>query len=622
MPSLLSIRPFRLLRRRISRTDQPIVTRERTRCFAEMLLRPTWYTQRCFEQVAFVPTGGHRWLRTLQIRIPTTAQPVGLSWRIISLGVYSRRRFPDFAVLGADGDRVDLLTREQHGVALTQAALNRFIDRLPAIGFSRLNMPHVRTAYRDCWEVLYNFFTTAGDTPTMSRDTLAEHMTECYGALLASLTVSNEQLWLDRFADDIMEMIDSTRYLCWVQARPGEIVNLRVSYTTEDAKHELEYKDWRETLRQVNDGTVEPRYERRKIWAEWYRELGIAPLNYEFSVPSRNHASSYYFNIDAPAGSYVTYLDWETSNSSRDSELDCAFPSAHVHNDEEPGDAPSMRGRTIRAYVRCAPHHHKQIIGATLLNGVLIYVLIVGRLPERLGESAQSLLVAIPSILTAYLVEQQRHYHAHAMRRQRAVLWGYLAVSVTFLVTILFSRHQGTIGSRGLGLFASIVTWILGAASAGIFVWYLPQGHSFGRWTEWLTKRREHRVRTRLDREKEVLASMEGQYSPQWLELYEPYRQAQKSIERGEESSKPWRCYERAVHQYCSATFRSAIAAAVVTFVGIILAWHFPSSSHKLTDRPLHKGAAVLPVADPPCDGVMMMECLRCRTSTTMRAIG
>jgi hypothetical protein len=563
-----------------TRSESPnFVTDAQVNCLAELLRHPTVHMQRCVEQLSFVPSGGHAWTRRLQVQVPLTATPNGQSWRVISLGTYARRRFPDFAVTDADGTRVNLVTRQQHGYALTRVALVRLLDRLvPAISYDAQTVAEMAT-FHELSSAMYDFFTMAG--PQSSEfDAIVGAMTKTYGSFLQAVGIapSGSQAWFDQFARDVRDAIDSTRYLCWINARPGEIINLQVTYTTRDEKHKLERRDRGEVLARFWKGIAEPRFERRKIWADWYRQLGIAPLNYEFSIPSQRHTGSYYFMVEPPAGSEVAYLDWETDNSKDCTEIDSAFDSAHIHN-HALAAATSERGGTIRAYLRCSPHHHKQIIGATLLNVALVYILAVGRLPERLSESTQSLLLAVPSILTAYLVQQQKHYHAHATRLQRAILWGYLGVSVVFFLTIAFSRYEGTLGSRGLGLFATIITWLLGATSVGVCVWYLPQGTSFIRLTEHLSAVRANHVKKRLSREEAVIE--EAMRSPDAEEVRKGhwFALATETLQRSTESSEPWRCYERGVHQYCSVVLRTAVAVALSALVAVILVWKFPPAN-------------------------------------------
>jgi hypothetical protein len=103
-------------------TGEAAVTEERVAALAAMLDNSHRYVQRFVEEMEFVPTGGHRWTRTLQIEMPA-APTATKDWHIVSLGSFSRRRFPDISVSDAAGRRVELVTRKEHGEVLTRAIL-------------------------------------------------------------------------------------------------------------------------------------------------------------------------------------------------------------------------------------------------------------------------------------------------------------------------------------------------------------------------------------------------------------------------------------------------------------------------------------------------------------------
>ncbi len=561
-----------------SGTENIDAERERLLRLSEILRNPQTYIQRCVEHVTFSPAGGHRWVRNLQILIPGTPDIAStLGWHILPLGYYARRRFPDFIAETATKERVNLLTRKQHGDALTRVLLLRYLDNLlQTLSADLLKTPAVFSAYTDLQAMLFGLVTSAGVDAAQQKLLLTEG-TQKYEAFLSLLPIDPKlgEKELQEFADELAEVIETTRYLCWIEASPGDVLNLVVTYSTKDSRLTLGEGSIKDALKRINQGIVEPRKSRRAVWADWYRQLGISPLNYEFNIPSQRHTGSYYFTVEPPAGSEVTYLDWESGNSRTDTELDCAFDSAHTHYMQAGLSTPPVRGNVVRAYIRIRPHHHKQLLGAALLNGALVYILALGRLPDKLGESALSLLVAVPSVLTAYLVQQQRHYHAHPMRRQRIILWTYLAISTTFLVTISFSGVSGTPSGEHIGVFAELVTWALGASSAAVFVWYWPQGHLFGPLTTWRMEKRRKREEARISEEHKSAdnKATDGQLVPS------------RSKWRGKSHIlEGWRCYEWGVHAYCTAVFRSAAVSAVGTFIAIALLWPYPAA-HKKTPR-------------------------------------
>jgi hypothetical protein len=451
-----------------------------------MLVRPTYHIQRFVEQLRFIPSGGQQWTRTLQVRIPATATPIGRSWRIVSLGQFKRQRFPDIFVTDAHGTRVNLLTGQQHGEALRRVTLAFHLLSLPEATLSLITTDEVaKNAYNKLSQSLFDFSTRAGD---MDEAHIAR-LVDIYDGLLRSLNISSNEAKgrINDFADDCRETGKATRYLCWVEAEPGQVVNLQVVYTVKDPLHDVGVESTKELWKKARDGFSKDGTRRKKAWGAWYRDFGIAPHNYEFDIPSPRQVGSYYLTIEPPEGTEVAYLDWEASNTIDDRELDCAYKNAHIHNSEGVDNPPSSD--VARAYLRCSPHHHKQIIGSTVLNLLLVYFVALGRLPSKVGESTQSFLIVVPSVLIAYLVQQQRHYYANALMRLRGVLWIYLAVSVLFIVAIVFSRYDPALGSSSLGTPTTVLAWALVLISAGVFAWFLPLGHNYERLAQYLMKK-------------------------------------------------------------------------------------------------------------------------------------
>jgi hypothetical protein len=522
--------------------DQYAITKGRTECLAETLVEPARHLQRFVEQVAFLPGGGQQWTRTLQTRIPETA-PRGRSWHIVSLGQYNRRRFPDFVASDASGTRLNLLTRQQHGIALTRVTTLRHIYSLPEKYHARLKEDHVLKIYHEFRGALCDFYITSGD----STDPKAQvrEITRRYRHILICIGIepTDGRGYIESFVDDLAQAASATRYLCWVGAEPNDVVSIRVLYTVRDANRELIRKELWGSVTKLRRG-INPKKsdERKEIWADWYRQFGLAPLNYFFDAPSRRTAS-YYFSIDPPKASDVTYLDWEISNSLEDQEIDSAFYSAHIHNGDEKTAIVPAEGGTIRAFIRCAPHHHKQIIGVSLFNLVLVFLLAKGLLLGQLTNSAQSVLLAAPPILIAYLVRQQRHYYAHTLRLQRLIFWLYLAVSLAFLLTVAFSHKA--LGNQNPNVLDTFIGLLLAGSSLGVLVWYLPLGYSYQNIVAEMAKRK------RLN----LLAEASQRLHVEVLSL--------------------WQCYVDAVHTYCTRIFRTAAATMIIGTAVLGVTWHW-----------------------------------------------
>jgi hypothetical protein len=557
------VRPLRLTK---SSTSRFAVTREHAACLATMLDRPMRYQQRCLEQLSFLPTGGQQWVRTLQTQIPKTATPLGAQWRIVSLGEYKRQRFPDFTVTDAQGLRLDRLTRRQHGIALTKAILATHFFSLPKKQLRHsLKKENTKQAYVQLRDALHESFTAVGEiTSRAEREKIVTDRTHLFIQLLTSVDVPRETPEQDKyfterynnFAQDFADELGVIQYLCWVRAAPGEILNLQVSRTNRDRLGMLIGRGrLLPALKTIWNGILgRGKEKRRKARMRWYCQFGLAPLSYEFPVPV---AHSYYFTMEPPAKTDVTYLDWEIRNTFEDNdELNSALASAHLHNRDTAQR--HVQNRAIRAYVRCRAREHKQIAFGAFLNLVFVLLAARGRFTSSVGTSAQTWLLVTPTILIAYLAEQQRHYYAHSTRRHRAVLWIYLAISIAFLITLSFSLSHGMVGSQGWGIFARLVAWIFAASSVFICVWYTPLGYNYQLSTEKKTKLRFQ------NRGKKKVRLKIGKWN---------------LCSTGDDR-QTWEVYEDVIRKYCDRVLGAAVVISLCASAAIILTWHYP---------PLHK---------------------------------
>lgn len=541
------------------------VTDEHIICIAEMLDRPTLYRQRCVEHLSFLPAGGQQWQRTLQTQIPSTAAPDGTEWRIVSLGEFKRRRFPDFTITNEDGTRLNRLTRQQHGVVLTRAILSTHLFRLPEEYLSRLEGAGALKMYEKLRDSLYDFFTSVGDIPNPEEETINKIF--LFSALLNSIGVplaTPEQhdefrKRLSDFARDFANNLQVIQYLCWVKAEPNEILSLQVCYTNQDTLTSLMGKGrFANPIKSIYRGFFQKpckgKRRRREARLSGYVQLGLAPLSYRFPVPT---AHSYYLTIDPPLKTDVTYYDWgpgkdNNSFEASDGLLDSAYTGVHLHNRQATNR--HVKPRTIRPYVRCRAREHKQIAFGALLNVAFVLLAAHGRFVASFGTSAQTWLLVTPTILIAFLAEQQKHYYAHTVRRQRAVLWVYLALSVIFLVAISFSRTHGTAGSQHWGLVATVAAWLFAASSIFICVWYAPLGYSYQLITEKWAKRnlkKNGKKHVRLKIGTWQLCSAKN-------------------------NRPAWEVYDDVIRKFCDTVLGSAVAATLIATALIILTWQHP----------------------------------------------
>lgn len=576
------IQKRRVLRPKRSRY---VVSSEHVNCLTRLLTWSAHYTQRCVEHVSFLPNGGQAWTRSLQIRIPRAAPHT--PFQIVSLGVYVRRRFPDIEVRDASGTRVDLLTRDQHGQAITQFVLAR---HLKDFTFQMLRLkykPHTPAyeLYHALYDSIYALVTSVGEVIDGEQD--AYVMGRMYGALLDGFGVAEADAFarIAVFAAHVLHLQRTTQYLCWVEAKPGEVVPLTATHTTDDARRKPLYMGLGSAVTTFWHGLVEPRGRRRKIVAKWYCEFGLAPITYDFSAPGENQIGSYYFTLEAPPNTDIVYVDFEHGNSFQDKgdELDCSLDSVHIHNTEDTESEYSSRARLIRAYLRCSSHDHKRIAAGALLNGLFVALVALNGFRAVTSDSAQVWLLATPTILTAYLVEQQRHYYAYATRRQRGILWVYLAISVAFLVVVSFHLAHSNADSTHWDWFSTAIGILLATSSVAVFMLYALLGYSFRYVTTVFARRKLETLKTERYRKKvdTKLTAMKAQL--EWMQ-WDPDRIDERLTRRRTEALSSWRSYEKIVQNYCGVIVVTVAVAAILTAVSTIWWWHFPAAK----GRPTH----------------------------------
>ncbi|HSS34288.1 MAG TPA: hypothetical protein VLL27_13510 [Solirubrobacterales bacterium] len=529
------------------------ITVDRVGCLADLITRPTRYVQRLAEQLSFVPTGGQQWVRTLQIQIPETSGSKQPDWWIIPLGQFSRKRFADLVARDAHGQRLNLLTRNQHGDALTDVLTTNYASQLDPASRALLPEEQPREAALLLRSLLFEYLTNLDVPPddddwTPGASKPVHQVSQQYKSLLLALKLSDSDsdARAQQFFKEVAEQTRTAPYLCWVKASPGEVISVQVTYSSTDPKHSLALGSLWDLFLSILKGLVPLWGKARSIRARWFRQYGLAPIDYAFDIPNQASTGSYYLRLQPPDNTICSYLDWAVDDSfNEEKEADGAFPSAHIHNNDPthpetgtPADKGDRASEAIRAYLRCAPHHHKQILGATMLNVVVVWLLAKGELPIGFGEPLQALIAAAPSILIAFLAQQQRHYYSQVMRRQRAILWTYLFISVSFLVSVAFSAQSHSTHESGLPWLANIAAWVLAISSTGVFFWHLPLGGSYERVIKYLT-----------DRKWEVAQPSQESLGPVRAFGFDVRKQWWKWWNVN--FTTKWECYADAVRQYC-----------------------------------------------------------------------
>jgi len=500
-------------------------------------------------------------VRHLQVQIPENVETTGVTWWIVPLGPFARRRFPDVTVIDASGRRLNLVTRKQHGVALAKVALNRHLAGvpLPDQPDSSNGQDAPADQYEDFRKHLLDFYTEMGDGKRRKASRTA--LLQEYEELLVSIGLqeNDQEQHLKKLSNDLVDASETTQYLCWVEAAPGEVINLQVTYTARDPKHKLEDGRHGSVWGMVGAGatgvfgwiTRQNLAKRQETWNRWYVQFGLAPIPYVFNIPTHEYTASHYSTLEPPDNTYVAYLDWELGNSldSKD-EVDSSLDATHIFNEES---KKLRRQPTTHAYLRCAPHHHKQILGVALLNIALVWLLAAERFPLKLESPIQGILVAAPSVLIAFLAQQQRHYYAHALRRSRIILWAYLAAEIVFLMGVTFSHAPVSLGWR-----ATDAAWALAISSAMLFIWQFPLGYGYDRIVNSLAKRKYKMVSLEY-----VKFKLRQRISHKVL-----------GLRWSGTTQTLWQCYEVAVEQWARWMRRFILLAGLGTFA--FLCWQWP----------------------------------------------
>jgi hypothetical protein len=527
-------------------------------CLRWMFANTRRSTQRLIEQITFLPNGGRRVVRTLQIQIPTAASPKDTAWRAISLGAFGRRRFPDFMAYDANGRRLNLLTRYQHGRLLSGVFLAKHLRDFPlqtALVQAAFYTPGAYS-YNELTTATYECLTSVGDIDT---ERVARHLASIFRRLLSLFDPLPYDIY-DRtvaFQANFEAILEVTHYLCWIQASAGEIISLQVTHTAADDG---------QTLGSRNT-TTSPQIRRsaklRELLMSWYREFGLAPLNSSIPIPSNGLTKSYYFTLEPPPQTDVTFLDWSTGNVFEDdkAELDSALNSVHFHYGDDSERDPPDHKRAIKMYLRSSTHGHKQIAAGAALNIVFVILVAKGHFSETVGGSTQTWLLVTPTLLTAYIADQQRHYYAYATRRQRAILWIYLAISIAFLIAFSFHLTKGA--SNSWDWLSTATAWLLFISSAAVCTWYTLLGYSFRAITKSWTTKALKRSRVKLDAELKVLQAPPEMRARFLASLH-----------------SPWRVYERIIYAYCRVVTLLVIAAILVSVLAMKHWWN-PTPTHK-----------------------------------------
>ena len=304
--------------------------------FEALELFPAHHVSRVTDHVSFPTPGKQLCQREMQLRLPelpSAAPGEATGPFVVSLGQFRRRRLPDLRVTdGRSGAAVNLLSRRQHGHLLAIALLR------PHCSEEEWNQiatsAELRSALDTLRQHLSRLITSIVPNPTFKPHAVADELMR----LLHGVGASDERITVEVAAFELRceEAILATRHLCWVDAAPGRMVQLRASWTLPEApqpSHESEDPAGRRT-------SIRRRW--RNFRNRQYTRAKMMPVRYVFATPAYTSAGSYYFSMTPPKGTEVLLLDWDDGcryavdqtsvPATTTTELESATWSYHFHN--------------------------------------------------------------------------------------------------------------------------------------------------------------------------------------------------------------------------------------------------------------------------------------------------
>lgn len=478
--------------------DRRAVQPEQLRALIQMQRYPTAYVQRLVEHLSFLPDGGQKWEREVQMRLPTdpalepahhvyrgspTMRPDAKQLFIVSMGMFTPARFADFTVRDAAGTRLSLLTRLQHGFCLTSAFIFKY--------FSEAQLPKANSeqpAFDELWQGIYGLFTTVNGASEVPLATVGE-MTSLLVIILTALGAPKDEIdeKRARLETEYKTMQTVTQYLCWTLAEPGETISLSASYTMADAPRIRIPVPGSPPADGARFATLKRKWRQQRLGlairrTDFYAATGIGPLNYQLRTPAHDHSGSYYFLVEPPQNCKVSFLDWGLDNSidDRGREVDCAFNSVHVHNGATmvgPGASSlqprsSMPGSKISAFLRADFKDYWPLLIAAILTVLLAFLAQRGQFVAR-GDGISSVLLIAPTALLAYIAQRQSHHYAQATRWLGPLLIAYFLANVVFIASVQYDVLGGdTLFGRANAL-DDLISATIALASIGLFSWFV-----------------------------------------------------------------------------------------------------------------------------------------------------
>lgn len=346
-----------------------------------LLREPGRYVERRTDEIGDLSSRSVDWTVRLQVRLPYgTGQPAPDVPYIVSLGLFPKKRLPDFVATDGSGCLVPLLRRTDRTRALVALLLQDVLhtQSLTVSQEAQLAqmLAQIVSGYPASAQAAFESYRTTISSMVAASPQLAEHL-----AFVA-------------------HFVQYTHVLAAVSGTPGS--HLMVTYTYSE-RHALPARP------NLTEPGAALGAQLKLLLRYWGMTLGLLPVPFDMKLGGANHAHSYYLLADSPSGTEIEALYWKSLHDRPAT----ALPSGmgYVHESRRPCLAcyhaeHDVTGGLARVDVRL---HGGAMRLLWLVNVLLVLVgLFLARNAEEDLSSSVSLLAAIPAGLIA-LAAQNTH---------------------------------------------------------------------------------------------------------------------------------------------------------------------------------------------------------------------
>lgn len=337
-----------------------------------LYLGPDEWIHRRVESVEFVDAWSLRRAVSLDISIPDETLIGYESLEVLPLSLLEKDVLVDFDLLGNSGEALPLLTRKENThiawstlVAaahfhLTEAMSTDSVDLEPAL--------------------LDDLQTLAGGDGKVAREVLGR---------LANHDGSSDQIAILGSDSGFMRLAHdlAANFLLLTpnEWEPGERRLFKFSYTT----------------------TVEARSDRS--WQRFAGQMGWTPTQFDFDVPSAGESESYHFEFTAPPELAVWNIEsvvfdgdelWSRKGKIAGNKAHAYMPETSVNSDAV---VSLWLWATRSGLLRSG------LVTAALCAGVLFFFLFIAGLPATPVDASTPILLAIPGLVSAFIVRPGEH---------------------------------------------------------------------------------------------------------------------------------------------------------------------------------------------------------------------